>query len=800
MGERKSIGKRSLEPDESLRPLRRSKRRWVLTTIVLEENDPGPFPKLAGDLFNDRAENLSIRYLISGPGVDELPELGLFSIDGSTGKVYVHRKIDREKTPLFVVRFDVADRETGNIVDKSLIFNVEVRDKNDNKPEFTQQTYNISVKETANLENAVLQVIAFDNDKEDTAYSDLVYSVVSQIPSLPDVTFSIDPKNGLIRGKGCLNYEKANLIKLVVRAQDSGPEPLASTATVTIHVEDGNNYLPEVPQSEYSVSVMEDQTINELIRIKVEDKDQPKTPAWRARFKIVYGNENDNYILTTDPETNEGILSIKKPLDFEGVPLKKVVISVENEVPIFSCIDSKMKALPSPKLNNVTVNIKVVDRNDAPVFYPPVLTIREKEGLKAGSVLRKMNATDPDKIPNKIRYSIVQDPAGWVTIDEDTGVITTIQELDRESPYVNKTVYTIVVNAIDDGIPSKTGSGTILLYLSDINDHTPHLVAPYMEICEQMSGQAFSVQAADKDLEPYGGPFKFELADDSKSIKDTWKIEKSLDDSVQLLMLRSLPRGNHTVPLNIYDRQGTLGKETLVVRLCACPDGQTCEKMQPPGHYMGGGAIGAIFAALLVLLVAVCLLLYVFCGSSIKNHSHFLGNEEGNQTLIHYNEEGGSALSKASPAVPPSAHVGNGNMECNIKVGSALSPSAFAGNGNTEFITKGASGNSAYGSKRQTANQSWTRNSKYMRNGSIMNKQGDVFVDRIGEMLNQRLRGFVDDTHETTTYRPRVYAYEGEMERIDSVQSFSIPDSDLDLGFLDNLDPKLARLEYICKA
>jgi len=48
--------------------------------------------------------NTSVKYLISGPGVDESPEIGLFSIeDDINGRVYVHRTIDREKTPTFQV-------------------------------------------------------------------------------------------------------------------------------------------------------------------------------------------------------------------------------------------------------------------------------------------------------------------------------------------------------------------------------------------------------------------------------------------------------------------------------------------------------------------------------------------------------------------------------------------------------------------------------------------------------------------------------------------------------------------------
>ncbi|OCT60231.1 cadherin-like protein 26 isoform X2 [Xenopus laevis] len=825
----RSKTKRSLEGTEHLKPLRRSKRRWVLSTIVLEENEPGPYPKLAGDLFNDRAENISIKYLISGPGVDEFPEIGLFSVNDLTGQVFVHRPINREKTPLFVVRFDVADRETGLIVDKSLIFNVEVKDKNDNAPEFVKKEYNIFVRESFNLDNPLVQVMAVDKDKEDTPNSDMTYSVVSQSPTLQDLSFLIDPKNGLLRGKGCLSYEKAKLIKVTVRANDNGAVKLSSTTTVSIHIEDGNNHLPEILMSEYQITVKEDEVKNDILRIKVNDMDTPETPAWRAKYKILVGNEKGNYNLITDPVTNEGILSIQKPLDFEGTPFKKVVIAVENEEPFFTCQNSKVKIISSPVLNNVTVSIQVLDNNDAPIFTPPNLVLREKEGLKPGSVLGKLNATDPDKVPNRIRFYIASDPAGWVAVDENTGVLTTKKELDRESPYVNKTLYTCVIHAVDDGQPPQTGTSTISLFVSDINDNIPHLLSPYMEACEQsqapsVSGpRSFSIQASDKDLDPYSGPFKFELADNSPNIKDNWKIgTKKLDDSVELLMLRKLQKGNYSVPLNIYDRQGSSEKQTLNIRICNCPDGQTCEKLQPAEHYLSGGAIAIMFLALLLFLVAFCFLFSAFCGS-IRNKGPML-NEEGNQTLIQYNEEGGGSITKAAPAVL--TNNGN-NLDFGSKDVAGRTQSGPALRTHSEFWQMdGAAGSAA---KHPMQNPTWNRealssirntqgnmwkqsmgtqsqaeyssmktSSKYLQSGSLKNKPLGSFIDSVGEMVNQRLQGMAEPP-EIPSYKPRVYAYEGELEKIDSLGSISIADSELDWRFLDDLDPKFTKLEEICQ-
>ena len=54
-------------------------------------------------------------------------------------------------------------------------------------------------------------------------------------------------------------------------------------------------------------------------------------------------------------------------------------------------------------------------------------------------------------LPLWIRYVKGYDPDDWVTVDLHTGHITTAKLLDRESPFMDKDVYTVIIYAVDNG-------------------------------------------------------------------------------------------------------------------------------------------------------------------------------------------------------------------------------------------------------------------------------------------------------------------------------------------------------------
>ncbi|TRZ10415.1 hypothetical protein HGM15179_016687 [Zosterops borbonicus] len=732
---RKSIQWMDSYQSDSLPPLKRTKRSWIITTIDVQEEDKGPFPKYAGQLFNNRSYNTSLKYLISGPGVDEAPEVGLFSIeDDANAHVFVHRAIDRERTPDFQIRFDVENRKTGELLDRPIFFKIKVKDINDNTPEFSMEEYGTTIRENHSKDEPVIQVTALDKDEVGTVNSQVSYSIHMQTPSPDGLTFNIDPTTGWIFLSGCLDYQTANSFNLLIKASDHGRPQLSSTATVTVTVEDANNHLPVFTSDNYHLQISAGEEHPAVLRLQVEDKDSPNAPAWRAKYKITKGNEKEQFTIETDPATNEGILSVIKPLSYEGdSETLRLVISVANEEPFFWCKNG-IVMISDLESTDTAVNIKVLQR--APRFHPPILVVQREDSMKPGRVFRKYPATYPDDVPNKIKYELAHDPDGWLSVDENFGVLTVAKEFDQESPFLNNSLYTIIVHAIDHGKPPQTGTGTILLYLSDINDHMPSLVAPALDVCHKEEGTSLIIEAKSALARSHSEPFTFELPEDSEDVKHNWTLGRNFGQSVELLMLRSLPQGSYLVPIIIQDKQGFSIRQNQHIRLCFCPDGHTCKNSPVPQAAvgLGSGAIVIVLMAFLLLLVSSIMLCQ--CYRSGAKSKAIAPLQEGEQTLINYNEESRSSFSE------------NGCF--------------------TAYKTFQA-------------------------------RHLDCFIQTVDRTLAQKVyyQSTLEDYGDIC--EPCRYTEEGELEASISPCSTSIGSEDLPDDFLDTLGPTFSALEEICQ-
>ncbi|KAA8590852.1 hypothetical protein FQN60_001795 [Etheostoma spectabile] len=721
----------------------RSKRRWVLSTIEIVEEDKGPFPKKITTMYNDKTNEEGQIYQIH---VTSDTDSSVFSINENTGDVFVHRAIDRETTDFFKISFDILSKASHTAIDEKLAFDVQVKDINDNAPTFFDLPTNVDVKENSEEGFLPVQLKASDRDQTNTPNSKITIRLVKQTPAEPKIGLEvISDGMAQLTFTGCFDYDKEKTYKVTVEAKDHGNPPLSSTAVVTLN---------------YQGKVLESTIKDDILRIMVDDKDTPKTPGWRAKYFFIEGNQEGNYKIETDPATNEGILSVIKAKDYETTTNTTLVVGVENEEPLFVC-KSKSPGHARPPPDRANITIKVIDVNDPPYYEKASVDVYQKEEEAPGKVLFTPKVKDDDS--TEIRHIIIKDPAGWVTIDEKTGKITTTKKMDRESPFVDdKGIYKIIIGAVDNGEPPATGTCTVLVHLGDINDNVPKLVSNRVIMCGNKDNKVM-VSANDTDANPFSAPFTFSLGGDDKTLTQRWKLDPSFGKEGGLVSLTTLAYGNYSVPLEIKDQQSSTGREILNVVVCDCGEADVCRRKVPSSSSLGPAGIGLLFLGLLLFLL---LLLLFICQCGDKTKHMPMVEDEGKQTLIKYNQEAGGSACKMSQAAQ----------------GMALDRFTY----------------NTYGLTAQKNNTMTSMGMQAHRHTLRSQGGGQTMYSTWANRSNTYQRVHTIDV-DHPVYVPYEYVYEGQGSQCQSLETLShSSEPGDDLMFLNNLDPKFKTLAGIC--
>ncbi|XP_062248311.1 cadherin-like protein 26 [Platichthys flesus] len=793
--------------------LLRSKRRWVLSTIELTEEVPVYGEQtLISKMFNDKKthDGHDSQFHLSGKGVDE----GFFKIDTKDGRVFLLKKIDREETPHFEMKFEILT--DGVAIDEPLTIIVDVEDINDNAPIFKNLPLIFNVKEnTKGILPVVLDV--FDKDQEDTPNSKVTIRMLNQEPAEPKIELKqLSNTRAQLTFKGCFDYDKIKTYKVTVEAKDHGKGFLSSTAVVTLNVVDTNTHLPKFKNKKFYGEVFESQLKKNVLRVEVEDKDTRNTPGWRAKYFLVDKKEEEFFQIETDPKTNEGILHFIKEKHYERTINITLEIGVENEEPLFVCADKSTGTITLPPIDKINVTIKMFEVNDAPQFEKEQVDVYLKEEEEPGKCWFPPKITDADSDLENIRFVLSEDPAGWLTIDPITGKVTSVKKMDRESPFVEKGIYKAVICAIDDGEPPANSTCPLLFHLGDVNDNKPKLASKSVIMCGNKGNKAM-VPVIDPDDPPYSGPFAFSLGGDDENLKTQWKLDPDVGTEGGLVSLTPLAYGNYSVPLEIKDQQGMGAQETVNVIVCDCGEADVCPARGPLSTSLGAAGVGSIILGLLIFL----LLLLVFickCGQGAMKHIT-LPYDEGSQTLMKYNEEGGGAASTAMPTMPwlssngetvtDSLKLANGqinrvdhviihNVGKHNTAGSIMSHSNMSAMEMHQWETRRFLGGQSMNLSRNTS-----RNNSYrvpMKGGSTKYMQSFSMRSNIilPDLIERKLRLVDGDIIDHPMQQPFEYANEGQDSECQSLDKLSLSNLGDDTEFLNDLGPKFMTLGNIC--
>ncbi|XP_059985955.1 cadherin-15 isoform X1 [Lagenorhynchus albirostris] len=617
----------------------RVRRAWVIPPISVSENHKRlPFPLV--QIKSDRQQLGSIIYSIQGPGVDEEPR-GIFSIDKFTGKVSLNAVLDREKTDRFRLRAFALDLG-GSTLEEPTDLEIVVVDQNDNRPVFRQEVFTGRVLEGAVPGTYVTRAEATDADDPETDNAALRYSILEQGgPQL----FSIDPHTGEIRTVQVgLDREAVAVYNLTLQVADMSGDGLTATALAVITLEDVNDNAPEFTRAQFFLEATEAVSGVDVGRLEVEDRDLPGSPNWVARFTILEGDPDGQFAIRTDPRTNEGVLSVVKPLDYESREHYDLKVAAQNEAPL-------QAAAPRAERGQARVSVQVRDVNEAPVFQQNPLRTSLAEGAAPGTPVATFSARDPDtQQPQRLSYSKDYDPEDWLQVDGATGRVQTQRVLSPASPFLKDGWYRAIILARDDASPPSTATGTLSVEILEVNDHAPELSPPWGSLCSTPEqGSGLLLGATDEDLPPHGAPFHFQLSPRLPELARNWSLSQVNVSHARLRPRLQVREGLHRLSLLLQDsgQPPQQREQPLNVTVCRCGLDGAClpgaAALRAGGAGISLGALVIVLASIiLLLLLALLVALLVRCRqqSCDKRLLHGL-QDDLRDNILNYDEQGG---------------------------------------------------------------------------------------------------------------------------------------------------------------
>nr|XP_013798277.1 PREDICTED: desmoglein-1-like [Apteryx mantelli mantelli] len=567
------------------RTFRRQKREWIKFAAACREGEDNSKRNPIAKIRSDCEENNPITYSISGVGIDRAP-YGIFVVNPRTGEINITSIVDREVTPVFVIRCFAKHSVTGADLETPLELRVRVLDINDNPPIFAQSVFTGSIEECSMDNTLVMKIIATDADEPNHLNSKIAFKIESQEPSGPPM-FIMNKYTGELHLANYLDREQHGSYTLVVKAsdRDGAADGISSLCSCNVKVIDVNDNFPTLAQSSFSASISENSLSSELLRIQALDADEEFTDNWLAEFFFISGNEDNCFEIVTDPATNQGILRVIKELNYEHIQSHTLSIGVRNRADFHHSVASQYQAVGTPLI------VEVKNVIEPPRFHPSSISFSISESTRESHVVGTYTAIDEDTgtMASNVIYSIGRDPGAWFKINPNTGVITLNKVIDRESAYVVNGQYRAEVWAITRGYPRHTATGTVVLLIQDVNDNCPIINTEIRKVC--MHSPSVIITAKDMDSYRYGPPFTFSIHGEPQT---TWII-RSINASSAELVGQNIDFFLYKIYVNIRDNQGRSCSRPYIIPLqaCRCDSRNYCTSGATKIIIIGGGGSGS---------------------------------------------------------------------------------------------------------------------------------------------------------------------------------------------------------------
>ncbi|XP_037403089.1 protocadherin alpha-2-like [Pygocentrus nattereri] len=380
------------------------------------------------------------------------PNAKYFEVNPKTGMLLVSERIDREQLCENKLRCAMNVEVMLHHPHKLYRVEVNILDINDNSPVFPRQSMVLDIIENVLVGDRFPVTTARDVDVGSNAVN--TYRITT------NEYFTLDVQNGgspeLVLQKS-LDRERESVIKLDLTAVDGGNPPRSGTLQIIINVLDVNDNSPVFSQSLYKVKVKENAALGaNILTVSAVDSDEGVNS--EVLYSIISEGENSGFeIFSINP--NSGDITVTGNIDYEENPAIELRVQAQDKG-------------TSPRRSRCKVLIEVEDVNDnAPEISATLLMNSVSEDIRPGADVALITVSDKDDGKNgKVDCKISgASPFKLQPSYKNSYSLVVNEPLDREQA----SHYNITVIASDEGSPSLSSTGTIVVHVSDVNDNPP---------------------------------------------------------------------------------------------------------------------------------------------------------------------------------------------------------------------------------------------------------------------------------------------------------------------------------------
>ena len=491
----------ALRVDVALRPVDHF-RIVRLTINVLDVNDHAPtFPdrQLSIDVLESAAVGTSISLPVAAD--PDSPPLSVAeyraAADADVFRLVYRRPVANGRSgggfgSLSLQLVSALDRESVDVYRMTIVavdggtparsgsvqLTVRVVDVNDNSPQFEHADYDVTVPEDVAPGTMLLRVCATDPD--DGLNGRVVYELAGGPPSAGGLPFAVDNATGAVVVRTSLDRDRGpSRYQFAVSARDMGADAVTTSCVVVVRLTDVNDNAPSIVvdgllAGEPGATSAETARVTENARegtfvahVSVADPDQGAAGRFNCSLQANADDGGDDDVNATDyfrlnqfDENEFQLVTAAAGVDRERrADFRFAVV----------CVDYGSPSLTSRQ----QVRVAVSDVNDcAPTFSRRVYEAEIIENNYVGAALIAVSAHDADRGAadnSRLTYSVAGPRSADFRVDPATGEISAVTSFDREA---TSTVSFVVV-ARDAGVPSLSGTATVVVSVVDVNDNSP---------------------------------------------------------------------------------------------------------------------------------------------------------------------------------------------------------------------------------------------------------------------------------------------------------------------------------------